>query len=570
MGRAVVDAAFVNGHILTLDARSSVCTALAVRDGKIAATGDDAQIRALADASTEMVDLRGATVVPGINDAHVHAAYYGMSRPPLLLDCGFPAVRSIADIKAAVWAKAQEVRPGEWIRGTGWDEGYLEECLHDRSRHLTRDDLDEVAPDNPVCLSALTGHELAANTLAMDLAGITEETVAPPGSEIVRDPDTGRLSGLFREFPAEQLVMRAIPPWTRAEKRTAMLAALQAFSRRGITSYTEGGLGPGGQGFQGGALGPDCISVYNDLRAEGLLSVRVSFQYLLGSYGTISLSDLEDILPAIGIGTGFGDEWLRVAGVKLFADGIPQAKTAWFHNEYPEGGNGALVFEGDTDAERVRELRQLIGFAHRHGFQCGVHAIGDRATEACLDAFLAAEREEPRGLRHYLIHSDFITPRDVNRCAEHGVGLAAQPILKALFSDTMERCIGPELSARQFPLRELVDAGVHVSGSSDAPVVEPDWLLGIQSAVLRKSKASGVVRGAEQRVSVPEALRFYTLEGAWQDHMETRKGSLEPGKLADFCVLDQDLLAVPAEELGEIRTIATVVGGRFSHDEGVR
>jgi len=194
MGRAVVDAAFVNGHILTLDARSSVCTALAVRDGKIAATGDDAQIRALADASTEMVDLRGATVVPGINDAHVHAAYYGMSRPPLLLDCGFPAVRSIADIKAAVWAKAQEVRPGEWIRGTGWDE------------------VDEVAPDNPVCLSALTGHELAANTLAMDLAGITEETVAPPGSEIVRDPDTGRLSGLFREFPAEQLVMRAIPP----------------------------------------------------------------------------------------------------------------------------------------------------------------------------------------------------------------------------------------------------------------------------------------------------------------------------------------------------------------------
>jgi predicted amidohydrolase YtcJ len=563
------DAIYLNARVATFDAEDSVASALAIKGDGILAVGDDDEIRELAGASTEVVDLRGKTVLPGINDSHMHAALTGGTRPPLTLDVGYPAVTSIAGIKASVRARVDASRPGEWIRGAGWNEGYLDECLADRARHMTRWDLDEVAPANPVYLVSFTQHELVANSKALEIAGIGPDTQTEPGSEIVKDPASGQPTGMLLELPAEGLIMRVVPPWSRDDKRNAILGIMQDLNARGITSATDAALGPGGTGFQGGFFDAECISVYNDLHNEGLLTVRMNLLYLFGSYGAISLKDFEKSIPEIGIHSGFGDKWLKIGGIKLFADGIPQTKTAWLHKDYPDGGNGSLVLPGATDRERCEELAQMIGFAHRHNFQCAIHAIGDRAIEACVDGFVRAEGADPRGLRHYLVHCDLITRADIKRIVEHGVGVSTQPILKWVFSDSIDQAIGVERSEWQFPLRTLLDAGVHVSLSSDSPVSEPDWIQGVEAAVLRKSKASGTVRGPAQRITAREAVRLYTMGGAWQDHMEKRKGSLEPGKLADFCVLDRDILSVEPEEIHTVKNVATVVGGKRVYEEGL-
>jgi predicted amidohydrolase YtcJ len=563
------DATYVNGKVVTVDPRDRMAEALAIKGDRLLAVGSTAEIKAFASARTEVVDLAGKTVLPGINDSHTHAAMYGGSRPPLTLDVGFPAVKSIAGIKQMVRARAAETKPGEWIRGNGWDEGYLEECLADPSRHMTRADLDEVAPDNPVYLVDFSQHQLVANSLALRLAGITRDTETEPGSQIVKDPATGEPTGALIELPAQGILMRVVPPWTRAEKRAAILGMMKTMNARGITSVTDAALGPGGIAYQGGLLGSECIGVYNDLHNEEAMTVRVNVLYLFGEYGAISLADFQRSILEIGIHTGFGDEWLQIGGIKLFADGIPQTKTAWLHDDYPDGGNGSLVLPGGSHEERRQELIQMIGLAHRQGFQCAIHAVGDRAIEACVDGFARAQSEDPKALRHYLVHCDLITDADIRRLIDCGAGVSTQPILKWVFSDAIDGLLGITRSERQFPLRSLLDAGVHVSLSSDAPVTEPDWLQGVEAAVLRKSKASGTVRGPAQCISTHEAIRLYTMGGAWQDHREDRKGSLEPGKLADFCVLDRDILSVEPAEIHAIKNVATVVGGKRVFEDGL-
>jgi predicted amidohydrolase YtcJ len=557
------DLVYIDGNILTLDASGTIASALALKDGKIVAVGDDRQIRGLAGKSTKLVGLGGVTVLPGVNDSHLHTAAYGGSRPPLTLDVGYPAVKSIEDIKRVLQARAAEVKPGEWIRGMGWDEGYLAECLEDPSRRLTRWDLDQASPHNPAYLIAFTQHEIVANSLALKLAGITGDTVSSPGSEVVKLAVTGEPTGMLREMAAHSLLQRVVPPLTPSEKRQAIVEMMRRVNERGITSVTEPAMGPGGANIEGGLLGPECISIYNDLLNEGVLTCRVNILWLLGEAGSLSLKDLAKTMPQLGIHSGFGNEWLKIGGIKLFADGIPNAKTAWMHSDYPDGGNGSLVIPGDSDGERHDELVNQIVLAHRCGFQCGVHAIGGKAVEACIDGFIEAQRHDTRDLRHYVIHGDFISPADIERAARNNIGVSAQPILKWVFSDLMDRAVGQELSGWQSPLRSLLDAGVHVSGSSDAPVTEPDWLQGVEAAVLRRSKASGTVRGPQQRITTLEALRMFTMGSAWQDHLEHLKGSIEPGKLADLCFLDRDILSTPPDEIHTIKNLATVVGGRL-------
>lgn len=564
------DSIYVNGMIITVDAKDSVAEALAVKGDKILAVGSTSEIRELSGSATEVIDLAGKTVLPGINDSHTHAAMYGSSRPPLTLDLGFPTVKSIADIKEAVRERAAAIKPGEWIRGNGWDYGYLAECLADRSRALARWDLDEVAPDNPVFLVDFSQHRLVANSRALELAGITRDTTSEPGSEVVKDPATGEPSGMLVELPAQGLLMREVPLFTRAEKRAAIVSVMQSMNARGITSVTDAALGAGGLGFQGGMLGSECISVYNDLHNEEALSLRINVLYLFGTYGAISLEDFKESIPVVGVHSGFGDEWLKIGGIKLFADGIPQTKTAWMHEEYPDGGNGSLVMPGATEEERREQLVNMIMFVHKNGFQCGIHAIGDRAIQSCVEGFLKAQQQDSQRLRHYLIHCDMITDSDIKRIAANNIGVSAQSILKWVFSDDVDTVLGIERSERQFPLRSLLDAGVHLSLSSDTPVTAPDWLQGVEAAVLRKSKASGTVRGPQQRITTQEAIRAYTMGSAWQDHLERRKGSLERGKLADFCVLDQDILSVPAEDIHTITNVGTVVGGKVVYGTGLR
>ncbi len=464
------DLVLLHGNVVTVDPFFSIRSAIGIRGNRIVAVGADDEIKGSIGARTEVVDLKGRTVLPGINDSHAHSALWAGTRPPFVLDLSYPNVRSVADILAKVKEMARSLRPGEWVRGTGWDAGYLDECLKDSRFRMRRELLDSISPDNPVALVDFSLHTLWANSRALELAGIGRDTADPPGGLIERDPDTGEPTGVFVEFPATSLIMGLIPPWTRAQKRQAVSAALDEMNSLGITSMTEPALGPGGDRFQGGLLGSECIGAYQDLLDDDRLKVRVNVLYLFGEYGANSLADLQSALPLLGFHADFGNEKLKIGGIKIFADGTPPNHTAWISREYVGGGHGSLALPGSTDEERVRELEDMIRCAHEFGFQVGVHCVGDLAIGATIAGFVKAETEDPKRLRHYVMHVDFITAEQAATVARHGFGVNITPTLPWTISDMNVDIVGLEQVQREWPYRLIADAGCHLQPVLTLPV----------------------------------------------------------------------------------------------------
>ena len=548
------------GQVLTVDAGFTVAEGVAVRGRDILAVGSDTEMRALAGPGTRIVELGGRTVLPGINDSHLHGAAYGMTKPPFALDVGHPAVRSLADIAAAVGWAALEAPEGEWIVGLGWDAGYLAECRADPGRFPHRRDLDAVAPDHPVCLTDFSSHMVWVNSEALRRCGIDADTPAPPGGVIDHDPD-GRPTGILRES-AGRLVQAELPAPTPAQRRQAIQGVIRELHSRGITSYTEPGLGLGGAGSLFGGLSTDNWTAYADLAASGELQARVSVLLLPAPMGG-SADDVRKGLAELHRPESADPRLLRAIGVKIFADGVPPNRTAWMSEPYPDGGHGSLCVHGDTPALQVHELREMIRLGHEAGFQLGVHVTGDRAIDLVVDAFLAANAAAPRpDARHYVIHGDFISPAGLAKLAAHGYGVNMNPAIKWTISDLMDEVVGPERSAYQWPVRSALDAGVRVCASSDAPITEPDWRQGVASMMLRESKASGRPSGPEQCVPLADALRAYTSTAAWQDFADDFKGTIAPGLAADLCVLDRPLLDLDPHEITEVQVDLTVFDGR--------
>lgn len=566
MGSA--DMVLLNGNVITVDTDFSIVEAIAIRNGRFLAVGTNHQIRELIDRETEQLDLGGKTVLPGIIDSHIHLSLWSTTRPPLSLDLSYPNVKSIRDVVALVREKAAELPEGEWVRGYGWDESYFEEWAKDHNRHPTRWDLDEVSPNHPVSLSDFTGgHIFWINSKALKIAGINKDTPDPDGGNIIRDPDSGEPTGILNEFGATRLIMKILPPWTQVQYRAGLLASFKELNRLGITSVTEPGIGPN-TFLGGGELPNDLISLYNKLYQEGLLTLRVSI--LLGfadwlTPGVLDLGSMKEYLGFVATNTGFGNDWLKIAGMKLGSDSMPLNKTSWMWDDYVGGGNGHLLAKGSNNEERYNELINMINYASKRRFQIGVHSTGDRAIDAVVDGFAKALKEDPWDARHYVIHADFATPECAKRMAEYGIGVSVQSLIKQQISDLEEAIVGPERAAYEWPLKTLLKAGVHVANASDAPVIYPNWKVGIEAAVTRESKASGKVSGPEECLTREEAIRTYTVEGAWLDHSEDIKGSIEPGKVADLCVLDKDILSVDVHDISGIDTVMTMVGGKVVH-----
>jgi predicted amidohydrolase YtcJ len=557
------DLILFNGTVLTVDERFSIARAVAVQDAHIVAVGADDTVRALAGPSTRTVDLNGRTVLPGINDSHLHGAAYGMSRPPFALDLAYPAVRSIADVVAAVGRAAAETPPGTWIIGLGWDPGYLTECTTDPQRLPDRHDLDRAAPGHPVCLNDFSAHMVWANTAALRAAGISTARQAPPGGVIDVDDD-GEPTGILREA-AQMLVQRHLPQPTIAQRRAAISGVIAELHTRGITSYTEPGLGVGGAGTLFGGLSADNLTAYAQLAAESALAARVSVLLLPAPMGG-SAADLAAGLAAAAP-EPTDPRRLRVIGVKIFGDGVPPNRTAWMSEEYTGGGHGALCVHGATAATREEELREMIRIAHTAGYQVGVHVTGDRAIDTVVDALVSADRGHHRpDARHYVIHGDFVSAGSLAVLAGHGYGVNMNPAIKWTVSDLMDELVGPVRSAYQWPVRAAFDAGVNVCASSDAPITVPDWRQGVAAMLLRESKASGRVSGPEQRVGLAEAIRAYTVNPARQDFAEDWKGSIEVGKVADLCVLGADLTAVDPHDLPDVPIDLTVFDGTVVYE----
>ncbi|CAL9357579.1 amidohydrolase [Streptomyces sp. enrichment culture] len=565
------DLVFLGGRVVTVDADFTVASALAVTGGTITAVGAREDVAPLIGPGTRVIDLRGATLLPGINDSHLHGCAFGMATPPLSLDVGHPAVSSLADAAEAVREAVGRTPGGQWITGHGWDPGYLAECVADPSRQPSRRDLDAVSPDHPVVLYSFSGHATWVNSKALELIGVDRHTVAPPGGTIVVD-EHGEPTGLLHEG-AQSLVQNALPPLTRWERADAIRSALAALARLGVTSYTEPGLGPGGDGIMRGALGTETLDVYRELLADGELTARVGVLLLpTGMASTAeefarTLDALDETDTRGATGGAADPRRLAIHGVKIFADGIVPNRTSWMHEPYVGGGCGALCVGGETDDERVTEIGAMIRYAHAAGHQLGVHVTGDRAADTVTDAFAAATAEHPRpDARHYVIHGDFLTAHSMKVLAAHGFGANMNPTIKWTVADMEEEFVGAQRAAYAWPYRDAIDAGVRVASGSDAPVTYPDWRQGVATMVLRESKAGGRVSGPEQRIGLAEAIRTYTIEGAWQDFADDWKGSLEPGKAADLCVLDGDLLAADPHDIPQMPVVLTVVDGRIVHD----
>ncbi|WP_431784640.1 amidohydrolase [Streptomyces chumphonensis] len=557
------DLILTGGDVLTVDDAFSVAQALAVRDGRILAVGTDEEIAALTGPDTRVVELAGRTVLPGINDSHLHGAAWALTRPPFALDIGHPAVESIADIADAVRRATDGTPRGQWITGLGWDVGYLRECRAEPGRRPHRRDLDDVSPDHPVCLTDFSGHMVWANSAALRRAGVTRGTPAPEGGVIEVD-DAGEPTGVLKET-AQALVQKLVPPASVEQRKEAIRTAVAALHAEGITSYTEPGLGPGGAEILGGGLDTATLHAYVELARAGELTARVRVLLLPAPMGG-SAAEVTAGLDGLAVPDDVDPRRLAAIGVKVFADGVPPNETAWMHDPYTDGANGSLCVHGADAGLQQAELTEMIRVAHAAGYQLGVHVTGDRAIDAVVDAFVAADEAHPRAdARHYVIHGDFASPLSLARLAAHGYGINMNPAIKWTIADLMDDIVGSERSDYQWPVRSAAEAGIAVCVGSDAPITAPDWRRGVAAMMLRESKATGRVSGADQRVSLETALRAYTCHPARQDFAEEWKGTIEPGKVADLCVLGGDLRATDPHDIPELPVDLTILDGRVVH-----
>ncbi|MCT2584560.1 amidohydrolase [Actinophytocola gossypii] len=538
------------GQVLVMDRRFTVAEAVAMRNGRVVHVGDDRSVRRFIGRRTEVINLRGRTVLPGINDSHLHGLRTGLSLPPYNVNVD---LASIVDVAAVVGEAVAQAEPGAWVRGKGWDDAKFAE-----GRPPTRADLDAVAPNHPVALLDWSNHQLWVNSKALEIAGVTATTPAPPGGVIVKDP-AGEPTGLLLET-AMGLVNAHIPPFTEEEQADAIEKTIDVLLSLGITSYTEPGLGETAR------------RLYADKAGNGSLRVRVTaLANRADDTYPVSVDQVREILAAPPVRTD--PRWFAMTGVKLRADGVPIAsRTAWMREPYIGGGRGSLVTAGDTDEERAAELTAMIRLVHQAGLQVGTHATGDAAIDAVAAAYARCRtRHDRHRSRHYVIHGDFAWPETLRLLAWNGCGVSLNPNIKHLIADSQPAVVGAERAAYQTPYRSALRAGVTVTSASDAPNVSPDWRQGLETALLREG-GSGAVSGPDERIGLRDALRTYTTAAAWQDNAENWKGTLRPGMAADVCVLDHRLLddrgrlAMDPHDISAVPVAWTVVGGTVAYD----
>ncbi len=545
--KPMADIVLTGGEIHTVDANDRRVSAIAVQANQIIAVGSDDEIAQFVSPETRQFSLDGRTVLPGINDSHLHLLGWAHSRPPFSLDLSFPNAKSIADCVTQVATQAKSKPKGEWILGRGWDQPYFEE-----GRAPTAQDLDAVSPDHPVALTEFSGHAIWVNSAALKIAGITADTVPPVGGVIVKD-EQGQPSGLLFEGAA-WAVREVIPAPTAEQNKAALRSAMSLMLANGVTSCTVPGQTP------------EILRQMDELAAEAI-TAKLRVTGLVRSPD--SLAGLTETLKAFDQLSADNPLWFQLPGVKIMGDGIPTGnKTAWLHEPYVGGGNGSLLIAGDSHEERVAELNRMVDLIHARGLQIGTHVTGDRSIDTIIDAYervqSAGKKADPR---HYIIHGDLVSPETFATMAKYKIGANLNPEIKHLIADGQVAALGAERAAYEFPFRTGLDQGVVVASSSDAPVTEGNWLQGIATCMDRKGKQTGQVSGPEQRISLDDAIRTYTWAGAWQDRADHYKGSLEVGKMADLCVLDERLSAISTEKMASINVSLTLVDGNLVHDE---
>lgn len=531
-------------------------SAVAMSDGRITAIGGD-ELLQLADGSTRIIDAQGGAILPGINDGHLHFAASAMTRYAHLQLKDAQSWQEVVDrIEAA------SPDPGGWVRAAGWDEAVLGT---DGSENLAT-----ARPDTPAVAFDASGHQVMVNGEALRRLDLGEKVPDVPGGVVGRNHD-GSVNGRFADA-AMRLVNDSLPPFAEDQLRQAFLRFQDELHMLGVTSLTDPGLGPGGRTLMAASCDTPSLQILTELARDGLLSLRVNCLLLFAGTGGESVQSvregLESALPALA--EDVDPLRLRIAGVKVFADGIPRSGTAWFHDEYqlPCGhGHGALVLEGTSDEDRVDQFRAILAHIDAAGLQAGVHATGDAATEAFIEAVEALP--DPRGVknnRHYVIHGAFADNSVLQRMARAGIGYSTNPSIRSEAGALMQKLLGQQRFEAQQPLATAAERGVGVSLASDSPVTSPDWRQSVIAAVTRNTSA-GPGDGEPERLTQAQALAMMTQTPAWQDHAEQDKGWIREGYLADLCIL-RDPLSARVEELLNNPTSYTIVGGNVVYERG--
>lgn len=528
------DLILYNATIYTLNPALPRCSAIACKDGRIVAVGDDADVLALAGPATRRIDLGGQTVIPGINDAHNHMLEMGLK----LRRIGLDDCMSIAEMVERVRAVAAHTPAGQWIVGEGWNESLFRE-----GRLPHRHDLDAATTAHPVLLKRFFNMDVV-NTRALELARVTAATPDPTGGKIEREAD-GAPTGILRAA-AKELCRRLLPAPTQAECVEGLEAAGKAYLSYGITSILDPGLQPWE------------IQAYLAARRAGRLPVRANL--LVSWHGfreSETRAELGARAAALGGLSGLGDEWLRIGALKMAIDGGTTSHTAWMFQ--PFLGEDRVYDYNRLDPE---DLIEFFIRGHTLGWDIGIHAIGDRAHHEAARAFAEVIVAHPREHRHNLIHGYFATEESLQHMARHGLAVVIQPTFIYYEGDDLFRDVGPELAARYKPMRTYLDRGIRVVATSDVPsTVHFNPFIGLYALVTRKSW-KGTPIAPDQAVSREEALYAYTVAGAWLTREEHLKGPLAPGMLADMAVLDRDYFTCPVEEIKDIQVELTILGGQ--------
>jgi predicted amidohydrolase YtcJ len=535
----MIKADFIIGHgrIITMEpGDDGTYSFVAIGGDRILCVGRKEELPDWVSPGTEIIDAHGGTILPGFIDAHLHLSI--MAEMATQLDVSPGVVTSSKDLKGIIREEARRHPEGEWIRAAGYDDTKVS------GKPVDRWDLDEVAPRHPVYVNHVSVHWGVANSLGLERGGLDVNSPDPPGGRLGRDPATHRLNGILYEEAGFRYSLEAlsadpetvIPPCSREDLRRGILSVGDRYLRAGLTSV------------QDALATPRFFEECQYLRREGVMPLRVC-GFIPYKYFNLFLQT--------GLRTGFGDEWLNIGAVKLIVDGAIAGRTACMTEPYgpEELGTGILLLTPG-------EIRDHVMKAHQAGFQVAVHANGDRAIELVLDAFEGALRAFPAsGRRHRIEHCSLITEDILQRMSR--LGLVAVPFGSYVWAhgEKFLTFYGEERVGRLFAHRSFLDHGIALAGSTDNPCGPYEPLAAIQSCVTRKGQ-DGALLGENQRITLQEALRMYTLGSAYASHEEHRKGSLAPGKLADVVILGEDITQAPPESIADIPVTLTMVGGR--------
>lgn len=555
------DLIVVNGKVLTVDARNSRAEAVAIRGGRFTAVGSNADIRKLAGPQTRVIDAQGRTVVPGFIESHVHAT--GAARGEVAQ--AFIQLNSIGEIKDWVRARAKEAGPGGWVQLPRVDVTRIRE-----GRLPNQADLNEAAPDTPTVYTWQYANKQVQilNAAAIKAAGITRNTQAPPGGKLYFGPD-GEFTGKMDN--ASALLSKVIPARTVTEAQylDSLAALMKKYNEVGITSITERSSNATG------------FADYQRLKAQNRLPLRVRVTVRIGT-GDNSEAAIERIISALPVKYDQGDDWVRVGPLKIGIDGGALYGTAVMREPYPASSHELY---GITDPAYSGEfgrgaglnaegVKNYVRVGNRLGWQLSSHVTGDRGVDIVLDAIEAANKEKSMlDKRYNLIHAYFATPDTAKRAFALGAVIDTQPMWFYKDGDALFKALGPKYMNTFIGVKVWQDAGLevalnadHMQGFDPVGSLNPYHpLLAMQATITRRTQGGQLI-GADQRISREEALRMTTMNAAYMNFEEAKKGSIEVGKLGDLAILTGDFLTVPEDQIQNIKSFMTIVDGKVVYE----